>query len=302
MKKTNSKALLAFLAFTIFVFGKTQAQIMDSVRVAPGRMTTLMFAEPITFVKSEDESYEGEVHENLMTLKSSYESLEPKTLLLKTASAMYLITLVLDRDSKKSFYDYTVSPEERRMAEAQQKLDQAQAANNATAPENIQAQAQDTTGNTPLFQGSFEGKEAWILGQAKKRYSTVGYFKNSIFFMLDDVLVNNAENEMYFVLRVENRTRIDYKIDFIGFELRNQHRGVMAGSQQVVNIVPLWQSATNTVKAEGEERLVFIFRIVSISDKQNFNFSMRETDGFRNLNFDIGKSIMAEAVPVKTDR
>jgi hypothetical protein len=107
------------------------------------------------------------------------------------------------------------------------------------------------------------------------------------------------ENVLYYQLELENKSSIDYDIDFLRFYIRDKKRSKRTALQEV-ELVPLHIAGnTRHVQANDKRIIVLAFEKFTIADAKYLAIEVGEKSGGRHLfiNLNNSKIIRAIALP-----
>ena len=113
----------------------------------------------------------------------------------------------------------------------------------------------------------------------------------SMTMRLDGIYIN--ENVMYFRMKLDNQSNINYDISQLRFSIRDQKKSRRTAMQEL-EINPLYvYNDTAVVAGHSKQVLVFAVPKFTIPDKKVLNIQMTEKNGGRNLELKLrNKSIL----------
>lgn len=105
------------------------------------------------------------------------------------------------------------------------------------------------------------------------------------------------DNVMFFHLYMDNRSNIDYDVDFLRFYIRDKSKVKRTASQEIA-LKPIYIHGTPTpLKGRSEKHLVFAFQKFTIPDAKNLIVEVFEMNGGRNLAISITNKTIVNAKP-----
>jgi len=116
--------------------------------------------------------------------------------------------------------------------------------------------------------------------------------KDDVFLWLKGVYYN--EDELYVLLRLENREGVDLDINFIKYFIESSYKNT---TKQKISITKksglLYEyKVPKTVKGNTENHFVLVFKKVTLDNKKELLIELDEESGNRNLSLRIGKDIL----------
>ncbi len=113
---------------------------------------------------------------------------------------------------------------------------------------------------------------------------------------LDGIYIN--EEVMYFRIRVNNESNINYDINQLRFFIRDQKKSTRTATQEL-EIYPL-HIYNNTLVVAGQSEQVFVFAVpkFTIPDKKYLAIQLMEKGGGRNLELSVNNKTIVKARPV----
>nr|WP_293296889.1 DUF4138 domain-containing protein [Allomuricauda sp.] len=121
------------------------------------------------------------------------------------------------------------------------------------------------------------------IGRIKKRSEDIGLSIENIVF---------DREELYFVIRIENRSTLDYDLNFLNFSVETRQKGKKKSLQSLYQ-EPLFVHDRPTKIAEGEtSRLVYVMPKFSLSDDRRVILELNENNGERNLKLKVSHNFI----------
>lgn len=107
---------------------------------------------------------------------------------------------------------------------------------------------------------------------------------------------------MYYQLRLENRSPLDYTLDYLRFAVRDRKKARRTGVQEV-ELQPLHRSgAASGVKANSSEVLVLALPALTLPERKYLAIELGEQSGSRHLALKVGNRRLLRAVPLPDPR
>ncbi|MEO7984353.1 MAG: DUF4138 domain-containing protein [Bacteroidota bacterium] len=106
------------------------------------------------------------------------------------------------------------------------------------------------------------------------------------------------ENVIYYQLRLENKSTIDYDIDLLRFYIRDKKKGKRTASQEN-ELKPLYISGNITkVKANSNNTIVVALEKFTIPDAKYLGVQIMEKSGGRHLLMKVNNNKIIKAIPL----
>ncbi len=103
--------------------------------------------------------------------------------------------------------------------------------------------------------------------------------KNSLF--LSNIVYDR--NELYFFFEMENKSGLDYEINFVNFAVDLRKKSKKSSAQQILK-KPIYEyKVPKKIARDGKERMAYVFDKFSISSSKIFCIEVNEKNGERNL-------------------
>ncbi|NJW52714.1 DUF4138 domain-containing protein [Salinimicrobium oceani] len=269
--KTN---ILFLLFFTSFAFRPCVAQerkILDTIFANEQKNVALFFPEPIRQGITGSDNFvftynrETEQHFGLLQAKPGKES------------------NLLVINSNGSVFSYIVRYKEQ--------LDQL----------NYFVLESDTIGNekpvvigeSPIQKGdlnerdktSYYDKFCSFLVERKQRIGRLTKRNQSIILSVENIVFE--KEELYFVIYIENKSSLDYDLNFLNFGIETRQKGKKKSSQTIYH-EPLFTYGLPTRVKEGEtEKLVYVLPKFSLGDDRRVILELNEKNGGRNIKLKV---------------
>ena len=156
---------------------------------------------------------------------------------------------------------------------------------------------------TKAFPPLTQSNEAGIKANAETVFSAdrnIRGFKKRKFgikLLLDGLYINNQV--MYFRIKIENESNINYDIEQLRLFIRDQQKLKRTASQEL-EVQPLYiQGDTSLVASQSEHTFVYAVPKFTIPDKKYFIIQLMEKNGGRNLRLIIHNKTIMKARLIK---
>jgi conjugative transposon TraN protein len=129
----------------------------------------------------------------------------------------------------------------------------------------------------------------------RKRFvKDVGVMKMRMSFLLTGVYVH--QKTMFLQITLENRSEIDYEMDFIKFFVKDKDvTKRMAYQEFEVPTFHQFPATTTRVPHQGEVTLVFALPLVTYSEEKVLEVQIYESKGGRHLRFELDSNVIIRA-------
>lgn len=119
----------------------------------------------------------------------------------------------------------------------------------------------------------------------KKKVHGIKDKKYGMRFRLDGLFIR--DNVMYYRIKMENQSNINYDIDQLRFFIRDRKKAKRTATQEI-EIKPLYvKNDTPTVKGQSEHTFVFALPKFTIPDQKYLAIQLMEKNGGRHLELDV---------------
>lgn len=142
--------------------------------------------------------------------------------------------------------------------------------------------------NEAMIQANAEkvaGKKRTLYAITDKKYG--------IKLSLNGLFVQN--DVMYYQVKIENNSNINYDIDQLRFYIRDQQKSKRTATQEL-EIKPLYiRNKTKTILGQSEQVLVFALQKFTSPDKKLLTIQLMEKDGGRHLHLSVKNALLMKA-------
>lgn len=124
----------------------------------------------------------------------------------------------------------------------------------------------------------------------KQRIGRLRERSDGIVLSIDNIVFD--KEELYFVIRIENNSTLDYDLNFLNFSIETRQKGKKK-SLQSLHLEPLFVHHQPTKIAEGEtSRMVYVMPKFSLSDDRRVALELNEGNGERNIKLKVSHNVI----------
>lgn len=132
----------------------------------------------------------------------------------------------------------------------------------------------------------------------KKKVHGIKDKKYGMRFRLDGLFIR--DNVMYYRIKMENKSNINYDIDQLRFFIRDRKKAKRTATQEI-EIKPLYvQNDTPMIKGQSEHIFVFALPKFTIPDQKYLAVQLMEKNGGRHLEMNVKNRKITKAVPIES--
>ncbi|MDP3181115.1 MAG: conjugative transposon protein TraN [Bacteroidota bacterium] len=132
----------------------------------------------------------------------------------------------------------------------------------------------------------------------KKKVHGIKDKKYGMRLRLDGLFIR--DNVMYYRIKMENQSNINYDIDQVRFYIRDRKKAKRTATQEI-EIKPLYvQNDTPTIKGLSEHIFVFALPKFTIPDQKYLAVQLMEKNGGRHLELNVKNRKIAKAVQIES--
>jgi conjugative transposon TraN protein len=132
----------------------------------------------------------------------------------------------------------------------------------------------------------------------KKKMHGIKDKKYGMRLRLDGLFIR--DNVMYYRIKMENQSNINYDIDQVRFYIRDRKKAKRTATQEI-EIKPLYvQNDTPTIKGLSEHIFVFALPKFTIPDQKYLAVQLMEKNGGRHLELNVKNRKIAKAVQIES--
>lgn len=119
----------------------------------------------------------------------------------------------------------------------------------------------------------------------KQRIGRIARRNQDIVLRIENIVFD--KEELYFVIRIENNSTLDYDLNYLNFSVQTRQKGKRKSLQSLYQ-EPLFTHNRPTKIAENETaRLVYVMPKFSLSDDRRVILELNEKNGERNLQLKV---------------
>ncbi len=224
----------------------------------------------------------AEPAENVLRVKANSKGFEQTTLVVITEEGKYYPFLV----------DYNSSPQLLNINIAGNAEQDAEYAQQTGIIRSIMPEGIALTGNT-LSADETKDLSGKVID--KKRFiHNVGVMKMRMSFLLTGVYV--YQKTLFIQVFFENRSDIDYQVDFFKFFVKDRDvTKRMAYQEFEVPTFSQYPSVSTTIPQQGKRSMVFALPLVTYGEDKIMEIQMYENKGGRHLRFEVDSDVILRA-------
>ncbi|MCK0114894.1 DUF4138 domain-containing protein [Gelidibacter sp. F63206] len=115
-------------------------------------------------------------------------------------------------------------------------------------------------------------------GKTKKR-------RQNIVLGVEDIVYNR--NELYFVIKIDNKSTLDYDLNFLTLSIETRHKGKRKSVQRLHKEAVFTKNLPSKIVKGESARLVYVLPKFSLSSDRRAILELNEKDGERNIELKI---------------
>lgn len=115
----------------------------------------------------------------------------------------------------------------------------------------------------------------------KQRIGRIKTRQSGIIMTVENIVFD--KEELYFVVQVDNRSSLDYDLNFMDFSITTRKKGKKKSLQKLYQTPSYVHKKPARVKKSTSARMVFVLPKFSISNERRVVLELNETNGERNL-------------------
>jgi hypothetical protein len=121
--------------------------------------------------------------------------------------------------------------------------------------------------------------------ERKQRIGTIQKRNDGIILSIENIVFD--KEELYFVIQIENKSTLDYDLNFLNLSIETRQKGKRKSLQKLIQ-EPIYKYNLPSRIAEGKViRLVYIVPKFSISNDRRMVVELNEKNGERDLKLKI---------------
>jgi hypothetical protein len=105
--------------------------------------------------------------------------------------------------------------------------------------------------------------------------------------------INYKDNVLYFSMEIENKSVIDYDVNFLRFFIFNSNNGLKKKSSQAISKKPIFTYLLpNKIKGKTKSEFIIVFSKFTIGNHKKMMIELNELYGERNLRFKVAGELI----------
>jgi hypothetical protein len=126
--------------------------------------------------------------------------------------------------------------------------------------------------------------------QRKERIGRLKKRNNGIILTIENIVFD--KEELYFVIQIENRSSLDYDLNFLNFSIETRKKGKKKSLQKLYQKPSFKHKLPNKIKERKRARLVYVLPKFSISNERSLILELNENKGERNVKLKISNDFI----------
>ena len=119
----------------------------------------------------------------------------------------------------------------------------------------------------------------------KTRFGRIKKRNEGIILSVENIVFN--KNELYFIIDIENRSSLDYDINFLNLSIKTQQKGKKKSVQRLYQTPVFRYNTPSKILKNERVRLVYVLSKFSLSKDRMAVLELNEKDGERDLELKI---------------
>lgn len=121
--------------------------------------------------------------------------------------------------------------------------------------------------------------------QRKERIGRLKKRNNGIILTVENIVFD--KEELYFVIKIENRSSLDYDLNFLNLSIETRKKGKKKSVQSLYQEPNFTYKLPEKIKENESKTLVYVLPKFSISNVRSVVLELNETNGERNIKLKI---------------
>lgn len=145
----------------------------------------------------------------------------------------------------------------------------------------------DSTGIANLFTDKtfyYERFCSYLLAR-KQGVGSIKKRKNGIVLSLENIVFDREE--LYFVIKIENKSSLDYDLNFLDISVQTRKQGRKKSIQRISQLPLFKYDVPNKVSAKKIKRMVYVLPKFSLGNDKMVVLEINEKNGERNLELNV---------------
>lgn len=276
------KSIILFLFFALSVLN-TFADGPTKISVSVFKSTFIYFDDQVVSIDlGMNESYDATFKKNFVRITAIKQLADYQTnLTVTTRSGLYAF-LVDYSDIPEKLYYFPEDFQALRRFTKENKTDEDAAKTDEKKPQTIvnPGFAGDTNQDLSFFKTASQQ-----LAERKMEYPIAAFSRANIEFSVDKIYV--SKDKFFVKIIAQNKSNIDFDIDFIKFSVKNK-RKIRRASQQEIYMDPLFVfNKFDKLKGNSSDQMIFVIDKFTILKNKQFQIEIEERSGERNLSIEV---------------
>ncbi|MCM4158447.1 DUF4138 domain-containing protein [Antarcticibacterium flavum] len=123
------------------------------------------------------------------------------------------------------------------------------------------------------------------LAESKQHIGGLKKRKQDIILSVENIVFD--KEELYFVIQIENKSSLDYDLNFLKFGIETRPKGKKKSSQTIYQEPVFKYNLPTRIKENGTEKLVYVFPKFSLGDDHRVILEVNERNGGRNVRLKV---------------
>lgn len=121
--------------------------------------------------------------------------------------------------------------------------------------------------------------------QRKERIGRLKKRNSGIILTVENIVFD--KEELYFVIKIENRSSLDYDLNFLNLSIETRKKGKKKSLQSLYQEPNFTYKLPDKIKENESKTLVYVLPKFSISNERSVVLELNETNGERNIKLKI---------------
>lgn len=119
----------------------------------------------------------------------------------------------------------------------------------------------------------------------KQRIGSIQKRKNGIVLSLENIVFD--KEELYFVIKIENKSSLDYDLNFLDISVQTRKQGKKKSLQRISKLPNFKYNLPNKVAEKEIKRMVYVLPKFSLGNDKMVILELKERNGERNLKLKV---------------
>ncbi|UJH91929.1 DUF4138 domain-containing protein [Antarcticibacterium sp. 1MA-6-2] len=131
----------------------------------------------------------------------------------------------------------------------------------------------------------YYGKFCSFLVERKQKIGRLKKRDQDIVLSVENIVFD--KEELYFVIQIENKSSLDYDLNFLNFGIETRQKGKRKSSQTIYQKPAFQYSMPSEIKEGEAEKLVYVLPKFSLGDDRRVILELNEKNGGRNIKLKV---------------